>query len=188
MTDVADVDIKLQSPVYQLRSFQLLDAPVIAGWATTELQLRWLAPSTLYPLTAAKVVEWKKPGGHPLVFAGGSADAFVAYGELNPMLQQECHYWLGHVVVSPEMRGLGIGQAFIRALLHRAYTVLRATKVSLLVFPANRAAISCYRRVGFSGVANEYHQFTGTGIRRRLLRMEIHGEELENMSHDGHVA
>ena len=157
-----------------LQPFLTPHAAIVASWARTERQLRWLAPSTPSPLTPEKVLQWRKPDGHALVYME-DARTLLGYGELNPMRDEARHYWLGHLVVNPERRGQGIGRAFVRALLERAFDQISATKVSLLVFPANAAARACYLHAGFREVCEEFHQFGGRGPRHRLLRLETLG-------------
>lgn len=157
----------------RLRPFDPLYATEITRWVETEQELRWLAPSTPQPLTADKVAGWKKPGGSALVLTRNGNAEPIGYGELNPMHKETHHLWLGHVMIRPDQRGRGAGQALVRALVKCAFNQLFATRVSLIVFPDNTTAVRCYRRVGFSIVGREYHRFGGAGTRDRLLRLEI---------------
>lgn len=156
-----------------LRPFDPRYATVIAQWVKTEEELRWLAPSTQGPLTAAKVTGWIKSGGVAIVLIGEGDTPPIGYGELNPMHGETDHVWLGHVVIHPDHRGRATGQAFVRALLDHAFTRFSAKRVSLIVFPDNTAALRCYRRVGFRHVGEECHRFGDTGPKHRLLRLEI---------------
>lgn len=148
-------------------------ASQIAEWVETDEQLRWVAPSARPPLTAAKVAAWKRPSGEAFTILRESDGQAVGYGELNPMQREPGHLWLGHLIVRPDQRGKGAGQVLVRALLAYASERYLATRVSLIVFPDNAAALKCYRRVGFTIVGEEYHQFGGVGPRHRLLRLEI---------------
>jgi len=148
-------------------------APEVAQWVETDEQLRWVAPSTRPPLTTAKVTGWRKPSGEAFTLLREADRQAVGYGELNSMRKEPGHLWLGHLVVRPDQRGKGAGQVLVRALLAYASERHLASRVSLIVFPDNTAALKCYRRVGFTIVGEEYHQFGGVGPRRRLLRLEI---------------
>ncbi len=145
----------------------------IAGWVVSEEELRWVAPSTRAPLTAAKVAAWKKPSGEAFTLNRAANGEPIGYGEVNPMRADTDHYWLGHIVVRPDKRGRGSGRALVEALLGHVFGKFCAKRVSLVVFPDNVAAIDCYRRVGFKIVAEEFHRFGGTGPAHRLLRLEI---------------
>ena len=144
----------------------------IAAWATSDQDLRWLAPGTVPPLTGEKITAWKKAGGSSLVGFEAHAKFPVAYGELNPMRSEADHFWIGHVVVDPRSRGRGVGRLFVRKLLEEAFYQQHACRVSLVVFPENRAAMHCYRRCGFRIVGDERHQFLPGGPKHRLLRLE----------------
>lgn len=153
--------------------FSPAHAPHIAGWVETDQELHWLAPNTPGPLTAEKVIGWKNPGGTALVALDAEGIAPVGYGELNPMKGDARHVWIGHVVVSPSLRGSGIGQTFVRALLTYAFETIRAQRVTLVVFPENRSALRCYESVGFTIVQEERHRFGTPGKRHRLLRLTL---------------
>ncbi|MGB2985910.1 MAG: GNAT family N-acetyltransferase [Phycisphaerae bacterium] len=146
-------------------------AATIAQWTETDEQLRWLAPSTHPPLTAEKVIGWKKPTGDAFLLTRKGDAEPVGYGELNPMRREVDHLWLGHVVIRPDQRGRGTGQAFVRALLDHAFDRCCAGRVSLIVFPDNTVAIQCYVRAGFTIIGDEYHRFGGIGPRYRFLRL-----------------
>ena len=160
-------------PGMRLRLFRVWQAPILARWVKSEQQLRWLAPSTPPPLTAEKIVAWKRPGGEAFVLAMGRDDAPAGYGELNPMRSGCGDLWLGHVIVRPDLRGRGVGTFLSRALLSEAFEQRGANRVSLIVFPDNLAALRCYRRAGFITAGEEHHQFGGAGSTHRLLRLEI---------------
>ena len=156
-----------------LRPFEPDDAREGARWVRTKRDLQWLAPGTAPPLTAEKVIAWKKPGGQAFALTVNDSSEPIGYGELNPMGGENGHWWIGHVIVRPDLRGRGLGQAFVRALLDHAFHELAADRVSLIVFPGNRAALDCYRRVGFAPMSEEFHQFGQGGAKNRLLRLEI---------------
>jgi|CXWL01.1.fsa_nt_gi RimJ/RimL family protein N-acetyltransferase len=144
----------------------------IAAWVHSDQDLRWLAPSTLPPLTGEKINAWRKAGGTSLVGFEKHSKFPVAYGEINPMRSDGGRFWIGHVVVDSQMRGRGVGRRFVRGLLEEAFHEQHARRVSLVVFPENRAAVHCYRHCGFRIVGDEHHQFLPDGPRHRLLRLE----------------
>lgn len=144
----------------------------IASWVRSEEDLRWLAPGTSPPLTSAKIAAWTKPGGEAVLgFEGRSKDP-LCYGELNPMRLEADHFWIGHIIVDPNLRGCGIGRQFVQMLLAQASGNHKARKVSLVVFPENQAAIHCYESCGFQLVGDECHRFAVGGPKERLLRFE----------------
>ena len=148
-------------------------APVVARWVQDQEALRWLAPSTPPPLTAKKVLSWQKPGGQPFLLMEGTRRDLCGYGELNPMRLDPSHFWLGHVIVRPDLRGRGLGLWLVRAMVNHAFDDLAARQVSLIVYPDNFSARRCYRRAGFREVGSEYHEFRADMPRQRLVRCEI---------------
>lgn len=145
----------------------------ICRWATAPDDLRWLAPSTPPPLTPLKVASWKREGGEALVLVARGCRAPLAYGELNPMRIRKSHYWLGHLVVRPDLRRRGIGAELLRLLSARAFLRLGAERLSLIVFPDNHSAIRCYRRAGFVRTGEERHCFGDPPAPYNLVRMEL---------------
>ncbi len=162
-----------KSQEISLIPFDNLYAPTVAGWVLDDRQLTWLAPSTKPPLTAVKVTKWIRPNGHRMLGLVQSNPLPIAYGELNPMMREPGHLWIGHVVVDPFYRQRGLGSHFVEAVCQFGWDNMGADKISLIVFPDNRAAIKCYRRVGFYEIGEEHHAFSDHGPRIRLLRLEI---------------
>lgn len=158
---------------YQLTAFRPRFAETIAAWPLSKDELRWLAPSTPPPLTAEKVRTWPRAGGFALAYVERGSTTPIAYGEINPMRHQPDHFWLGHIVVSPDFRGHGIGRAFTFELTDYAFTRLCASRVSLVVFPDNEAAIRCYTSSGFRMTGTESHRFGRLPKPQRLLRFEM---------------
>jgi len=157
----------------RLAPFDSSRAPTVSGWVRTDGELRWLAPSTLPPLTADKVRGWRKADGDAYVALNESGTCPMAYGELNPMRHEVGHLWLGHVIVDPALRGSGIGRRFVEHLLSEAFFGRAARMVSLIVFPDNTAAVRCYQSAGFRCAGEEHHRFIAGGPLQRLLRFEI---------------
>jgi RimJ/RimL family protein N-acetyltransferase len=160
---------------FQLAGFSPRYADSIAGWITNPRELRWLAPSTEPPLTPAKVVKWRQPGGRAFVYLRDPPDdpTLVGYTELNRMRSDAGGWWIGHFVIRPDFRGHGLGRAMLSALLDVAFRRLHARCVCLVVFPDNLGAIRCYTGVGFTCTGEEHHQFGARATKDCLLRYEI---------------
>ncbi|MCH8149109.1 MAG: N-acetyltransferase [Planctomycetes bacterium] len=156
-----------------LKKFHESNASIVADWVQTPEQLKRLAPGSTMPLTAEKVLGWRRPQGHVLQLTPDGAIAPIGYAELNPMQRERGHLWLGHVIVCPTERGRGIGTVFVRMLLEYAFDQLAAHRVSLIVYPDNKPAVACYQRVGFKPTREEYHAFGASKVEERMLRLEI---------------
>lgn len=156
-----------------LSPFRPEHARVIVPWVKDAAALRLLAPSTSSPFTIEKLLAWHTPSVSAFVALRNGAVLPVAYGELNRVSGTVDRFWLGHVLVRPERRRAGLGTRFVGALADEAFTVRQATKVELIVFPENEAAIRCYRRVGFRLRGSEVHRFQEDGAAERMLRLEL---------------
>ncbi len=165
---------RTESPrAYRLQPFVRAHAELVASWAVDEQEAFWLAPKTPAPLTAALVRGWARPGVEQLQLVAEPDLMPVAYGELNVLNRERAEYWLGHLIVAPDQRGCGIGKALTRALLDRARRHYAARSVSLVVFPENAVARSCYAAVGFRAAGFETHDLRPSRRGVRLLRMSI---------------
>ena len=168
---------RLTAPLLELRPFHADCAGRVVSWVQGDNELFDLAPRSLPPLTAENVRAWQLPGRRGLLLCeGGQADP-IGYGELNLLNAIEREYWLGHIIIDPARRGVGLGLEFVRLLVQTAFSEHGARIVSLVVVPTNTAAISCYRAAGFRDIARENHYFAGRRKRSRLLRMSITRDE-----------
>ncbi len=156
-----------------LTAFTPSYASLIASWVRSDEELTWLAPSTVWPLTASKVVAWGKDRDHCFLLWNGSADGPIGYTELNCMAGRPQTMWIGHFVVDPAQRGQSYGFMLAKALLAAAFGQYAATEVLLVVFPDNSGAIRCYERVGMVVLGREEKYFETTNRRHRFLRMGI---------------
>ena len=166
----------------QLRPFDPLYGPAVASWVLDELELLWLAPGTVWPLTAAKVVGWTRPTDRPVLLFEGTESLPCGYAELNPLRDSQAQLWIGHLVIDPARRGGGLGRRFTRMLLAEAFAAPRVERVVMIVFPDNEAAVRCYKACGFRVTRQERHRFPPHRRDHSLLRMEITRAEAVRLS------
>jgi len=138
-------------PAFELRPFTLSEAEWVAGWAATPDDLRHVAASDDFPLTADQVAAWTYETDY--VFTLRRAGDLVAYGEIvEDVVEGDVE--IQHLLVAPDMRSVGIG----KALLSRLCAFLAATRpyseVWLRVGRENASAAACARAVGFEPVAD----------------------------------
>lgn len=155
----------------RLAPFEVCHADRVLSWVTTPQEMYWLAPKTRPPLTARDVMSWQAPGHQPFMLLRATPGVPVGYGELNALTGVPHSYWLGHLLVDPAQRGCGYGVALTRRLLERAFVHAGATRVTLVVFPENAAAVHCYERAGLRRDGYEAHYFEVYKRREQLLRM-----------------
>ncbi len=167
--------------LYQLRRFHPTMASIVASWVNDAHELFWLAPKTFPPLTPEKVIEWAGVDARPWVMTRGDAEEVVGYVELNPMPGQPRHLWIGHCILRPSDRGVGLGRRIVELSLEEAFLARRASRVSLVVFPDNTPAILCYRRVGMVDAGEQVKYFRTTGRQQRMLQMSITADQFARL-------
>ncbi len=161
---------------YHLTAFASEHAERVSRWVRDEKELFWLAPKTPPPLTAVKVIDWTRERGQGYLFFRDGRRAPRGYFELNPMPNSETHLWVGHCVIDPRWRGVGLGLRMLQLMLRQAFDDHRAARLSLVVFPDNRQAIRCYRRGGFSDAGQQLQCFSEDGAQHVMRCMTIKRE------------
>lgn len=160
-------------------------ATAIASWVRSDRELTWLAPRTLPPLTAAKVIAWGRDRANRILLWDAAAASPVGYSELNLMPNEKDHYWIGHFIVAPHLRGRGLGVRFVQAILDRAFHDLAASETSLVVFPDNTPAIRSYEHCGMKATGREIKYFRESRERHELIRMAIKRSDYDQRLRDG---
>jgi len=162
---------------HRLVAFRSGDAQVLLQWVRTPLDLRWLAPNTSWPLTEEKILAWTARGGEALVLRSTLDDSMIGYGEVNAFEGRGRETWLGHIIIDPAKRGSGLGFELTCELLRHTFVVREASRVSLIVFPDNAAAVNCYLRAGFQVVRTERHRPADSNELLSLVRLELTARE-----------
>jgi len=160
-----------QMPAGWLVPFEPVWAELVLSWVRDAQEMYWLAPKTVPPLTVAEILSWKRPGHSPYLLMQPGRPQPLGYGELNRMSDAPRQYWLGHLIVDPAERGKGHGKELTRLLLREAFDQRGARRVTLVVFPENRAAVACYRAAGMREDGHEWHAFPAYGREECLLRL-----------------
>lgn len=167
----------------ELLHFRPHHAPLVAAWVRDDEELFWLAPQTPPPATAEKVAEWTAKRGRPVLCHAADWPEPFGYAELNDLPSRDGELWIGHFIVDPDRRARGLGREMMQLLLARAFGLLHARRVALIVFPDNAPAIRCYRAAGLvvSGTQDKTfptrpgpHPMTEMAIDRSAYRA-LHG-------------
>lgn len=169
-----------------LTAFDNLYAARLASWVRLDSELIWLAPGTVPPLSASKVAGWGRRAEHRLLFWHEVCGDPIGYAELNKMPADPDQMWIGHCILDPAVRGRGLGERFVYALLSRAFDALGMQAVVLVVFPDNAAAIRCYRKSGMIITGREEKHFKTTRRRHEFLRMGIDRSHFQRLRAAGH--
>ena len=129
------------------------DAAKIATLVSSAEDLRQVSPLEAYPLDQATVLHWlmQRDAGYALEDRG----ELVAYGELVLDKDDSARLWIGHMIVHPRRRGLGLGQRLVHELVRVAEHEREAREVAISAFADNPRALNCYEACGFIRVEEE---------------------------------
>ncbi|WP_433017913.1 GNAT family N-acetyltransferase [Kribbella sp. CA-294648] len=145
MTVVGDMGVSMI-----LRSFESEFTTLVAGWASSAQEVGLLSGRDEFPFPAELLSSWRQTTEDIKAYLFFDGQTPIGYGELW-LDDEEDEVELARIIVAPELRGNGIGTAFVRALLVRALDA-GYSDVFLRVRPDNEPAIRTYLRVGFQPV------------------------------------
>ena len=133
-------------PTFELRPFTLPEAEWVAGWASTPADLREMAATDDFPLSADQVAAWTYEAD--FVFTLRREGDLVAYGEIvEDAVEGDVE--IQHLLVASDMRSVGIGKALLSRLCAFLAATLPYSEVWLRVGRENLPAAACARAVGF---------------------------------------
>jgi len=121
--------------------------------------------------------------GYPLIARVGgriAGAAFIGWFPENEALYPD--RWIFGMLVRTRYRGAGIGEGLVRTALEKALEE-GATRMNLLVFEQNRAAVKLYRKMGFRpasipGLNDQLEEEVRRGERRRIIMSRPVGPSL----------
>ena len=139
-----------------LRPFTKPDFHRLINWiGTPEVLIQWAGPIQFsFPLSPEQLEEY-------LADSGGVAPRRCIFTALTSTEQAFGHIELGaidyvqqtgslcRVLVSPAFQGQGLSVPMVREALRIGFDALQLRRIDLKVYSFNKAAISCYKRVGF---------------------------------------
>ncbi|MCF6476302.1 GNAT family N-acetyltransferase [Nonomuraea sp. MG754425] len=135
----------------ELRAFEPADAEELIAWVTgPEALVTWSGNSGFtWPLRAEQLAAFhaSDPSRRALmaVAAGGAPVGHFMLRTEPPGRSVR----LGMVLVSPEVRGRGVGRAMLEAALGAAFAEPAVQEVNLGVYTRNEGAARLYERLGF---------------------------------------
>ncbi|WAH35223.1 GNAT family N-acetyltransferase [Alicyclobacillus dauci] len=142
----------------ELQYFERSDFQQLIEWIQSpKFLLQWGGPRFNYPLDDKQleqyIAEANRPDSNILVFRvyHSYSDKIVGHISLGQIDMKNQSARIGKVLVGdPSMRGQGIGQSMMKAILKIAFENLQLHRVSLGVFNFNQSAIAMYEKVGFT--------------------------------------
>ena len=147
MTATADPATEADRKGLRVRPARPEDAGAVAALVTTPRDLAQVSPDESFPLTPETVRHWidQRRSGYVLEQRG----RVVGYAELVDDGRASDRIWIGHMMVQPSQRGLGLGRTLVRTLQAVAEREKDAREVAISAFADNVRALQCYRGCGF---------------------------------------
>ena len=134
-----------------LKLFAREHADTIASWPLDAEEAKaWAGHKTTYPVSSGQMLEWHRDARS---FVGIMHEELIAYGELW-VSEDLGDVELARLIVKPELRGQGVGRAFVQALVDECMR-RDFDEIFLRVVPGNQAAIRCDARAGFVPVSGQ---------------------------------
>jgi ribosomal protein S18 acetylase RimI-like enzyme len=139
-----------------LRSLQPTDYEAIASWVPDSAAcLRWAGPRLAFPFSAADLPALLTvSNGESYCFVEGAIP--LGFGQHWVLTPGAVH--LGRIILSPAVRGKGLGRVLCEQLAAKAIQSTHATSVTLRVYRDNTAAVALYTSLGFTPVESECGQ------------------------------
>jgi ribosomal protein S18 acetylase RimI-like enzyme len=134
-----------------LQSFDPVHAVLVASWPRSADEVVMWCGSNEFPLPATMIEAWQQDEVRSRLLMTDGVP--TGYGELW-LDAEENEVELARIILAPDVRGRGLGRAFVLALLSEA-TALGWSDIFLRVHPENAVALRCYRGAGFLPVQPE---------------------------------
>lgn len=175
----------VRTKLFEAHPFNHEDAPKIASWMSiSPMDLFMVSSALIFPVTPDILIKRVKevhPEEHKFysVFLIG-ADALSGYFEIKNINSRHGVGTGAHIILSPEYRGKGMGKDFVDLISKVAFSSLGLYRISLSVHTTNQAAITVYKKAGYSneGLLREVLLFDGK--RYSLYQMSLLRPEWES--------
>ncbi|WP_373974220.1 GNAT family N-acetyltransferase [Chitinibacter sp. SCUT-21] len=132
---------------YQLRRATLDDLSTVITWPESPTELRYLFPHAQWPMEPLKLLEHL--ANHEDGFVVCDHDRTLGYASLYNAKNQG-RAWIGHLIVNPRARRMGVARYLVTALTTIAQQRHRATEMATICFANNQSAYDFYASLGFS--------------------------------------
>lgn len=145
------------------------DIQVICGFPQSKDELFFLFPKADFPLATSQLQDAiAQRSDSTVVELGGEVVAFANF-----------YRWetggccsIGNVIVSPAVRGCGVGRYLIEQMIALAFSKHQAAEVTVSCFNQNVAGLLFYPKLGFQPYAIEERQ-DKKGNRVALIHMRL---------------
>ncbi|WP_406278742.1 GNAT family N-acetyltransferase [Embleya sp. NBC_00896] len=134
----------------ELRAFTVADADDLVAWIDGPAELvTWAGPTFTWPLDESQLAGYAAESGRR-TWMGVDPETGRSLAHTSLRLDAEgTSGRLQRVLVAPDARGRGVGEALLTAVLRIAFDQLHLERVELGVFAHNEHARRLYERLGF---------------------------------------
>ncbi len=164
----------------ELRKFERADFDRLIGWVPdARFLLQWAGTLLKWPLDKAQLdkhledTKGEKPKRYAFKAIRVSDNKPIGHVEVDFINYDKSTAMLSRVLIGePENRGKGYGLEMVRLAVDFAFNHICLNAINLGVFDFNKAAISCYKRIGFKefDLREEYN------LKEENLRIKFENE------------
>lgn len=137
-----------------LRPAILEDLNVIVSWIKNpEMLERWGGPLLTYPPDTQKTWnEIQMTSKDTLSFIDQTGNV-IGFAQTSLKEPQAVHF--GRIIVSPAMRGMGLGRRLLKQLIQLVLSKYETERITLNVYRDNLPAYNLYKSLGFVAVSED---------------------------------
>ncbi len=131
-----------------LKPATLSDLQTVLTWITSPEDLkRWGGPLLTWPPQAEKTWQQIEAPAHKVFALFTDAGELAGFGQT--LLREENGVHLGRIILSPALRGQGVGRMLMQNLIEKGRKLYHPKYFSLYVYSDNLPAVKLYRSMGF---------------------------------------
>ncbi|PLT46314.1 GNAT family N-acetyltransferase [Paenibacillus sp. FSL W8-1187] len=155
---------------YGSREPEAADFEKIAGWPRSRAEAYYMFPSGGWPLRAERLQARAAERRLPTLMLDASGTP-AAYANV---YEDEGQWWIGNVIVNPELRGRGAAEALLLKLCRDAGERLGADELHLVCHSPNAKALLLYSGLGWEPyrilrkLGPELEPLAGIAMKKRL--------------------
>ena len=145
------------------------DLQTVLTWITSPEDLkRWGGPLLTWPPQAEMTWQQIEAPAHKVFALFTDAGELAGFGQT--LLREENGVHLGRIILSPALRGQGVGRVLMQNLIETGKELYHPRYFSLYVYSDNVPAVKLYRSMGFVVTEKYEEDFS--------CRMEFQVEEV----------
>mgnify|MGYP000894758623 CR=1 FL=1 len=131
-----------------LKPATLQDLQTVLTWITSPEDLkRWGGPLLTWPPKAEMTWQQIEAPAHKVFALFSDAGELAGFGQT--LLREENGVHLGRIILSPALRGQGVGRELMNNLIEKGRELYHPNYFSLYVYSDNLPAVKLYQSMGF---------------------------------------